>query len=363
MIQMFFPNIPKGVYKEVKKTLESKWIAQGPKVKEFEDEFAKQISGYYPIATNSTTGALHLAYIMCGIQEGDEVISTVLTCTATNFPILWLHAKPIFADIQKETLNISPENVEKKITEKTKAIVCMNYAGCPCEFDKLREIADKYNLKLICDNAHGIKTTYKGKKIEDYCDYVIYSFQAIKFMTTGDGGMIVCKTPDEANLLKKLRWFGINKEEKIEGNWDGRVDVIGYKYHMNDLAATIGLVQLKEIDKTLERYKEQFELYKKYLGENIILHYNNEFVPWLCTIKVDNADKISEILHNTYEIETGKIHYRNDIYEVFGGQRLNLPNMNYMEDRYLVLPMCCKTKKKDVKYIANSVKKAIKTVR
>ena len=361
MIELFHPNIPKNVYKEVKKTLESKWIAQGPKVKEFETEFAKQVSGYYPVATNSTTGALHLAYIMSGIKDNDEVITTVLTCTATNLPILWLRAIPVFADIQQESLNISPEDVEKKITSKTKAIVCVNYAGLPCEFDKLRKIADKYNLKLICDNAHGIRTTYKGLPIENYCDYVIYSFQAIKFMTTGDGGMIVCKTLEEANTLKKLRWFGINKEEKMSGRWNGRVDIVGYKYHMNDLAATIGLASLKELDKTLERYKKQFELYKKYLGE-YILHYSYDFIPWLCTIRVNNADKISKHLEEVYGIETGKIHYRNDIYEVFGGKRLDLFNMNIMEDRYLVLPMCCTTKKNDIKYISNAVKNAMRNI-
>ena len=147
----------------------------------------------------------------------------------------------------------------------------------------------------------------------------------------------------------------------MSGRWNGRVDIVGYKYHMNDLAATIGLASLKELDKTLERYKKQFELYKKYLGE-YILHYNYDFIPWLCTIRVNNADKISKHLEEVYGIETGKIHYRNDIYEVFGGKRLDLFNMNTMEDRYLVLPMCCTTKKNDIKYIAGAVKNAMRNI-
>lgn len=353
MIELFRPNIPKKAFDNVKKTLKSKYIAQGPQVKEFEKEFADKVSGYYPIATNSTTGALHLAYIMSNIQEDDEVITTVLTCTATNIPLLWLKAKIVFADIQKETLNIDPIDVEKKINSKTKAIVCVNYSGYPCEFDKLRDLADKYNCKLICDNAHGIKTTYKDKPIEYWCDYVIYSFQAIKFITTSDGGMIVCKTSEEAKLLKQLRWFGIDKEEKMENVWNGRVDVVGYKYHMNDLSASIGLAALEELDSLLLRYKKKYELYKKLIGD-IMLPVNNTQNSWLCTIKVDDADKISKIL-NDNDIENGRIHYRNDIYQIFGGNRLDLPNMNYMENKYLVIPMCNTTTNKDIKFICNII--------
>lgn len=364
MIELFRPNIPDNVYVEVEKTLKSKYIAQGPKVREFEDKFKEKIvPDYYPIATNSTTGALHLAYIMSGISRGDEVITPVFTCTATTFPILWLGATPIFADIDFK-LNINPATIESKITSKTKAIICMNYAGYPCEFDKLRDIADKYNLKLICDNAHGIKTYYNGKPIEYYCDYVVYSFQAIKFITTGDGGMIVCKTKEEADLLKKLRWFGINKEEKMDGTWDGQVDVIGYKYHMNDIAATIGLASLDVLDSTLERYHRQYKLYKEYIHDSgrFLVHTDIDYhgnVPWLCTLYTINAQKLQNKLE-THGIECGKIHYRNDIYKVFGGKRQeDLVIMNGMENCYLVVPMCCTTTDEDIKYICNTINEVI----
>jgi len=355
MIELFHPNVTPRMIDNVTKTLSSKWIAQGPQVKEFEKRFSEKISGYYPVATNSTTAALHLAYILSNIQEGDDVVSTVFTCTATHIPLLWMKANIIFSDIQKETMNIDPIDVEKKITNKTKAIICVNYSGYPCDFEHLRYLADKHKCKLICDNAHGIKTTYKGKKIEDWCDYVIYSFQAIKFITTGDGGMIVCKSKDEEKLLKKLRWFGIDKEEKMDGTWDGNVDVVGYKYHMNDIAASMGLAALEDLDLTLKRYSMQYSLYKDKLGNMIIPSIDEKFNSWLCTIKTENSDKLQNYLKEK-NIETGKVHYRNDQYKIFCGKKLNLPNMNYMEDKYLVLPMNVKTSKEDIEIITNNIK-------
>lgn len=354
MIELFHPNVTPRMIDNVTKTLSSKWIAQGPQVKEFEKKFSEKISGYYPVATNSTTGALHLAYILSDIQEGDDVVSTCLTCTATHIPLLWMKANIIFSDIQKETMNIDPVDVEKKITNKTKAIVCVNYSGYPCDFEHLRYLADKHKCKLICDNAHGIKTTYKGKKIEDWCDYVIYSFQAIKFITTGDGGMIVCKSKDEEKLLKKLRWFGIDKEEKMEGTWDGKVDVVGYKYHMNDIAASMGIAALEDLDLTLMEHEEKFLVYKQLLP-NHIPSTDERFNSWLFTIFHEKALDLQEYLKD-HNIESGQIHYRNDQYKIFGGKKLNLPNMNYMEDKYLVLPMNAKTTLDEIEHICQTVK-------
>jgi dTDP-4-amino-4,6-dideoxygalactose transaminase len=232
MIQLFYPNIPDDIDNYILKTLHSKWIAQGPKVAEFEQKVNKMLSTFgttvYSVGTNSTTSALHLSYILAGIKPDDEVITTVFSCVATNLPLLWLKANIVFADIEKETLNIDVDDVSRKISNNTKAIVCMNYGGNPCKLDKLRDLANKYNCKLICDNAHGsiLSSTYLGHPLEYWCDYVIYSFQAIKMITTGDGGMITCKNKDEELLLKKLRWFGMDKEEKLEGKWNEDIEVL-----------------------------------------------------------------------------------------------------------------------------------------
>ncbi len=353
-IQLFYPNINKNIISNVINTLNSKYIAQGPQVKQFENEFKNKISNYYPIATNSTTAALHLAYILAGIKENDEVISTVFTCVATSLPLLWLKAKIIFSDITRDTMNIDVKDVEKKITKKTKAIVCINYSGCPCNFDYLRFLADKYKLKLICDNAHGIKTIYKGKTVEEWCDYVIYSFQAIKFITTSDGGMLIVKDEDESKIAKKLTWFGMDKDEKAKGNWNNDIEIIGYKYHMNDLSASMGLAALETLDTLLEEYRQKFNLYKELLGNKIIPLYENNFNSWLCTVFTKNSKKLKDYL-KSFDIESDQIHYRNDKYSILYGKRLELPNMNYMEDKYLVLPMNIKIELEDIKFISQKV--------
>lgn len=353
--QLFYPNVSQRMIDNAMSTLDSKWIAQGPQVKLFEERFAEEISGHYPIATNSTTGALHLAYLLSDIQEGDEVITTVFTCTATNIPLLWMKANIVFADIQKETLNIDPKDVERKISNRTKAIVCMNYSGYPCELEHLRHLADKHNCKLICDNAHGIKTMYKGKRIEDWCDYVIYSFQAIKFITTADGGMVVTKDKDEAKLLKKMRWFGIDKEEKMNDTWDGKIDVVGYKYHMNDLSASMGLAALETLDDLLASYKHKYNLYKSYFEDLLIPSTDDDFNSWLMTVRIERD--LKRLMHYLKEnnIESGQIHFRNDQYDIFGGKKLELPNMDAMENSYLVLPMNNTISDDDIEYISSCI--------
>lgn len=347
MISLFYPNIADNSIDFVKETLSSKYIAQGPKVLEFERRFNNIVLNrkYYSVMMNSTTAALHIAYILSDITEGDEVICPVLTCTATNLPLLYLKAKPVFADIDKNTLSISPEDVERKITQKTKAIICLPYGGYPCEFDKLRQIADKYGLKLICDNAHGgIKMLYNDKSVYDWCDYTIHSFQAIKILTCGDGGALIVKNEDDEIKAKRLRWFGINKEEKYNGTWNGDITEIGYKYHMNDISATIGIASLLASEHTIAHYRELAKQYMIQLARiGVDVYISNPIkssidCPWLLNIKIDNAQKLKQYLRDN-GIESDIVHERNDKYTIFGGKRLDLPNMNSIENKYLALPM------------------------
>ncbi|HZX73118.1 MAG TPA: aminotransferase class I/II-fold pyridoxal phosphate-dependent enzyme, partial [Cyclobacteriaceae bacterium] len=191
-IVLFYPNVPKTAIEEVTKVLQSRWIGQGPRVAQFEKEFSERFAGNgSSLAVGSGTDALHLAYILSGLKEGDEVITPVFTCTATTIPFLYMGVKFRFADVDPETLNINVQHVRELVNEKTKAIVCVPYGGLPCDMDELQAIAKEYNIPLIEDAAHALGATYKGKKIGEIADFTMFSFQAIKHITTGDGGMLI----------------------------------------------------------------------------------------------------------------------------------------------------------------------------
>ena len=181
---------------ELLDTLNSRWIGQGPKVELFEKKFSEILGSKNKfIATGSGTDSLHLAYLLAGIKAGDEVITPVFTCTATNLPLLYEGATPVFTDIDPETLNINFNDIEHRITKKTKAIVAVDYGGIPAKYDDLLEICKKYNLKLIADCAQSIGSKYKNLSACEYADFTTYSFQAIKTITTSDGGMLSIKEP------------------------------------------------------------------------------------------------------------------------------------------------------------------------
>ena len=219
-IPLFYPHIPQNAKRSVSKVLSTRWLGQGPLVDIFEKKFSKQFSDGMPvIAVGSGTDALHLAYLLSDIKKGDEIICPVFTCTATNIPLLYIDAKIKFADIDPNTFNISIESVEKLITKKTKAIVFVNYGGILNNLDKLNKIAKKNKLILIQDAAQSLGAKYKNKSITKYSDFTIYSFQAIKHITSGDGGALVVKNKSLEKIGKRLRWFGIDRKSKQKGNW------------------------------------------------------------------------------------------------------------------------------------------------
>lgn len=301
-------------------------LAEGPLVKKFEEEFAK-VYKLHPdscIAVNSGTSALELAYELAGISKGDEVITPVLTCTATNLPLVRRGAKIVFADITDQLL-LDPQDVKKRITDKTKAIVYVDFGGASNTLSEIVSIAREHNLTLIQDSAQSV-----GPFFRPLGDYVCVSFQAIKTLTTGDGGMlIVNKDPLLARHARQLRWFGIDRPRKQrEGDVD--IHVAGYKYHMNDLAAAIGLGNLRSLSVTLHRRARIAMVY--FTSGLPILPY-----PWLAILIHPKAKEIGEFL-KTLGIETGQHHYRNDKYTVFGGRQYDLPMMDAIEDKYLLLP-------------------------
>ncbi len=361
-IVLFHPNIPKNAAEEINKVLNSRWIGQGPKVEEFEQKFGYKFT--FPctcVAVGSGTDALHLAYLLADLKPGDEVIVPVFTCTATNIPLLYLGVKIIFADID-QNLNIDVKHVERLITPKTKAIVCVPYGGLPCDMDELWAMGKKHNLFIIEDAAHAIGAKYKGNYTGSQSDFTMFSFQAIKHITTGDGGMLVIKDPKLVEKAKRLRWFGIDRSSKQKGIWENDITEIGYKYQMTDLGAALGLAALAEFDEHLAHRQHIFSLYcelaKNIPGIRIIgqEYTDREHAAWLLTAEVDRrADLLIHL--RKHNIEAGQVHYRNDRYSIFGGRQHDaFPNMDLMEERYIVLPLHSKVTEADVHYITEVLK-------
>lgn len=362
-IVLFHPNIPKNAAQEVTNVLSTRWIGQGPKVEEFERRFEEKFTSPCKcLAVGSGTDALHLAYLLSDLQAGDEVIAPVFTCTATNIPFLYMGVKIVFADVD-ENLNIDIEHVKQLITPKTKAIVCVHYGGLPCEMDVLWDLGKKHNIKIIEDAAHAVGAKYKGHYIGSQSDFTMFSFQAIKHITTGDGGMLVVKDPSLVEKAKRLRWFGIDRSSKQKGIWENDITEVGYKYQMTDLGASIGLAALDEFDAHLAHRQYLYSLYCNLLegieGIRVIgkEYSDREHAAWLLTAEVDRREALMKHLRE-HKIESGQVHYRNDRYSIFGGRTVGkFPKMDAIEDRYLVLPLHGKVKEEDIFYISEVLKK------
>lgn len=352
MIPLFYPSInKKKCLKELKDTLSTRWIGEGPKVKEFEKAFSKKFGFKYCVAVNSGTAALHLAYILAGIKKGDKVLSTALTCTATHHPLLWIGAKIKFVDIDPETLNIDPLDFLRELRKGAKAVVITHLGGLPANHGIFKSVS----VPVIEDACQAL-----GQKGIGYGNYTAFSFQAIKNLTTGDGGMLVVKTKTDYERAKRLRWFDIDRDKKTRRKfqaWDRRgitfeQDEPGYKYQMTDIDASIGLANLKDFDKNFEKRKKIVAYYDGHITNPLV-----KKVPsgnWLYMILVDNRDTFAQYMTKK-GIETNVTHIRNDIFKVFGGKRQNLPNMNRVEMKYICIPLHPKLTMKEVKYICKAI--------
>ena len=354
-IPLFWPQQFKIEWlKALADVFSTRWLGQGPLVEKFEKEFGKKFKYDYCLAINSGSAALELAYNLIGIGKGDEVITTCFTCTATNIPLVRMGAKIIFADINKNLL-IDYSDVKKKITKKTKAIVVVTLGGLPVD-ERIFNLAKKKNIPVVVDAAQSVGISEKK------WDYICYSFQAIKHFTTGDGGMLVIKNENEYKRAKKLRWFGIDREAKKRVNFQClnnreitmEIEEPGYKFHMNDISAAMGLVGLKHTDEILKYRKLLCDTYADNLPKNVRCVYGGSH--WLMAIITENRDDTIEYLRSN-GIECDMVQLRNDIFKVFGGKKQNLPNMNRLESQYIYLPLNPKVTVRDVKYITSTLKK------
>lgn len=346
-----------------KEVLESTWISEGKTVKKFENTLSKQLGVINPVAVNSGTSALHLALALANAGPGDEVILPPQTFVATGLVILIQHAKPVFADIQYNTGNIDPNSIRHKITKKSKAVIPVHWAGYPCDMDEITEIAEEFNLTVIEDAAHALGATYKDKPIGSISRFTAFSFQAIKHLTTGDGGALCCLHVNDYYNAQKRRWFGIdriNSKPSILGEREYDINVVGYKYHMNNLAAAVGLGNLEDFPSNLKREREIAACYRNEL-KNVpglqLLDYKNdrESAYWLFTILVEQRIGLIKKLQE-YGIPASVVHLRIDHNSVFGGLTPNLPNQEKFSQNQLAIPLHNGLSDEDIGKIVSVIK-------
>ncbi len=362
-IPLFYPYIPKRSKYTIKEVLSSRWIGQGPLVDKFEKIFKKKFCNNLPtIAVGSGTDALHLAYLLADIKKNDEVICPVFTCTATNIPLLYIGAKIKFADIDPHNFNISIEHIKKLITKKTKAIIFVNYGGLLCDLDELNTIAKKNKIILIQDAAQSLGSKYNKKEITQYADFTTFSFQAIKHITSGDGGALCFKNKKLLKKALRLRWFGIDREKKQNGTWENDITEIGYKYQMTDIGARLLIDSIRDF-KFISHHRNQInQIYINYFKNNpnirLLLNKDKKAYSciWLATIITNKKDYVQKELRKL-NIEANQVHFRNDKYSIFKKfiNNSKFKNMQNLENKYLVLPCHTNMTLSQAKFIAKSV--------
>lgn len=342
MISLFKPFMSAHCSSELSNIFEKGCLTEGEYSDNFESKVSEYIGNKNTSLTNSGTSALHLAGILSGIEKGDEVITTAMTCMATNEPFYNMGAKLVFADIDITTGNICPESIRSKITDKTKAIVVVHWAGQPVEIDEINNIAKQFNLKVIEDAAHAFGSLYKGKRIGSHSDFVCFSFQAIKHLTCGDGGALACKNEKDAERARKIRWFGLDRKYKGKSRWDQDIVESGYKYHMNNINAAIGLQNIKNIDFIIEGHIRNRTYYDKHITNPKITKMRKPdhtvSSSWIYSILTEDRENLKCYLADN-GIASDRVHVRNDQYSVFGGKDESLENLNEFDSKLLNIPV------------------------
>ena len=362
-ITFFNTYINSGAYTKVKEVLDSTFLSEGEVVKEFEAELHNKLGLINPVAVNSGTSALHLALILAGVKEGDEVILPAQTFIATGLVILMQKAKPVFADIQYNTGNIDPNSIREKITSKTKAIIVVHWGGYPCDMDEINEIAKQNNIKVIEDAAHALGAVYKNILVGSISDFTCFSFQAIKHLTTGDGGALCCLNYTDYERAMRIRWFGIdrkNSKPSILGEREYDINELGYKYHLNNYSAALGLANIGDIDTILKRRRQIATIYKNEL-KNIeglqLFNYkpDRESAYWLFTLLVEKREDFIRKLQSR-GVPSSVVHLRIDKNSVFGGIRKELVSQEKFNNKQISIPVHSDLTDKHVELIIDTIK-------
>jgi perosamine synthetase len=362
VIPLFKVHMPESVKEPLLEVLFSGFIGQGPVVDRFESQLDKFFEFKNSLTVNSGTSALHLALRLANVKHGDEVICTPMTCTASNMPVLAMGATIRWADIDPVTGLIDINSIESNITEKTKAIIMVHFGGIPCQIEEINRLAASRGIKTIEDGAHAFGTNYKDRKIGSLSDFTMFSLQAIKHITTIDGGILICKSDEDFKRGKLLRWYGIDRESpRKDFRCEENISEYGYKFHMNDVSAIIGIEQLKYIDSIISKHRSNALKYRNQLSnlEKVkLIPIPRDVDPsyWLFTIHVTDRDKFME-----YMLENGvscsKVHERNDIHDAFNESACYLPGVDKFCKTQVSIPVGWWLSEGDTDKIISLIKK------
>lgn len=363
MIKLYSSFIPPGAGEAVKRIVESGWLNTGKQEQRFREKLQKMFGFDHCLATNSCTSALRASLAAVGVGHGDEVVTTPWTMPATNTVILEQGAVPIFADIEYDTLNIDPESVAEKITDKTKAVMVVHYAGAPCDLDGIRRVAGDHGLPVVQDAAQALGAKYRGVFIGRSDGPVCFSFQATKVITSGDGGVIATDNLELYGDLKKRIWYGIDKESRVDtplGRLPGDIEILGFKYNMNDLAAALGLAGLGHFDRAFDRRQEITMWYREAfnsLDRVDLLRYPDEVAPsyWMFPIHVEERLKFARYMRRE-GIEVSVHYSRNDQYSIFGGMQ-DLPITERVNEDIIHIPIHTALSEDQIDKIIETIKK------
>lgn len=332
--------------------LQSDFLTTGPKIAEFEQTVADYVGAKYAVAISNGTSALHAACFAAGIGPGDEVITTPLTFAASANCVLYCGGTPVFADVDPKTYNIDPEDIQRKITDRTKAIIAVHLAGQPCDMDAIHSIAREHGLIVIEDGAHALGSVYKGKKVGSMSDMTTFSFHPVKPITTGEGGMIVTDNEDFYKKMILFRSHGITRDDSMmtrnDGPWFYQQFDLGYNYRITDIQCALGCSQMKKLDRFLARRKEIVARYNEAFADcdNIITPYqlsDTESGWHLYIVQVKNCDR-RQVFENMREKGIGvNVHYipvyMHPYYQEHGYENVHCANAEEIYSHIISLPL------------------------
>lgn len=356
MIPMFKVRMSDKVPEMVTKTLQSGMVGEGERVVEFKEALEKRFNCTNLIPLNSGTSALTLALRLIGI-EGKEVITTPFTMIATNVAIKAAGGIPVFADIEENSVSISPKSIKEKITENTKAIVVTHVGGVPCDMQEIM----RFGIPVVSDAAHAIDARFKGEHISAWADYTMFSFQAIKQLNTGDGGALVVRDDEQYKRGEKLKWFGMTRivpegMTRLQHQMTADVPEWGYKFHMNDISASIGLANLELLDDTTQKQKENADYYMSQLEGLPIIPADSSPSWWGFYLFVNDRDDFIFKMGKA-GIETTPMWRRNDEYSCF--KKADLPNMKALQNKIVFIPVGWWLTVEEREYIVKTIKEIL----
>ena len=368
MIPVFRPYTDGKELEYLKEVIDSGWWGLGPKTKEFEEKFAKYIGANFAVGLNSATAALDLAFKCIDVKD-KEVITTSMTFVSTNHAILYNEGIPVFCDIESDNLNINADKIEFLITKKTKAIIVVHFGGYACDMDKIMSLARKYNLYVVEDCAHACGGKYKDKMLGSMGDFGVFSFQAVKNLSTGDGGMLVTNNKEWFERLRKLRWVGITKDTFSRGtekkySWFYDVVELGYKFHMNDITAAIGLAQLDKLDWLNDIRRKWSDYYRDRLARvgDIECPPKKEYMFPAChnfVVKTEKRDELRNFLMDK-GITTGVHYYPNHLYEMYKPFYRKLPVTETIWKKLITLPLFPDLKQEEINFVITKISECYK---